>query len=122
MKSRIAKLEVAHKYGKGKRRADELIVNPIINEDQDRRVPPIYHPLVLAHPITGRKALYALGHGAYGIKDMDDTEAEILIETLKDHVLQEKYIYRHKYAVGDLGYLGYLANHALSNANQRRYR
>lgn len=71
-KARIDTLELAHKYGRGKRWADELRVSPLINEDQDQRVPPIYHPLVLRHPIMGRKALYALGHGAYGVKGMSE--------------------------------------------------
>ncbi len=101
-KARLDGLELAHKYGRGKRRADELAVSPLINDEQDRRVPPVYHPLVLPHPITGRKALYALGHGAYGVKGMPEAEAEDLIAGLKAHVLQEQYIYRHKYDVGDI--------------------
>ena len=101
-RQRIDGLEVAHKYGRGKRRAGEPPVNPIINDEQDQRVPPVYHPLVMRHPTTGRKTLYALGHGAYAIKGMPDGEAEALLDTLKDHVLQERHIYRHKYSVGDL--------------------
>ena len=99
---RIDGIEVAHKYGRGKRRPGEPPSNPIINDEQDRRVPPIYHPLVMRHPITGRKTLYALGHGAYAIKGMPDGEAETLLDALKEHALQERHIYRHKYSVGDL--------------------
>jgi len=101
-KQRIDDVEVAHKYGRGKRRAGEPPVNPIINDEQDRRVPPVYHPLVMHHPITGRKALYALGHGAHAVKGMPDEEAQEFLDTLKDHAIQERHIYRHKYAVGDL--------------------
>ena len=101
-RARIDTIEVAHKYGRGKRRAGEPPVNPIINDDQDRRVPPVYHPLVIRHPVTGRKALYALGHGAYAIRGMPDDEGEAFLDSLKDHVIQERHIYRHKYAVGDL--------------------
>ena len=102
LRTQVDQLQVAHKYGKGKRRAGELEVNPLINDDQDSRVPVVYHPLALPHPITQRKALYALGHGAHGIQDMADDAADDLLESLKDHVLQEKYIYRHKYAIGDV--------------------
>lgn len=101
-RARIDELELAHKYGRGTRRADEPSVNPIINEGQDRRVPVIYHPVAYAHPVTGRKALYALGHGAHGVKGMPDDEGLALIESLKDHALQERFIYRHKYQVGDV--------------------
>lgn len=98
----LESLEMAHKYGYGKVREGEHASNPIINDDQDNRVPVVFHPVVMPHPISGRKALYALGHGAHGIKGMDDAAADELIEGLKDHVLQEKFIYRHAYSVGDL--------------------
>lgn len=101
-KSSISEIEMAHKYGYGKVRAGERPSNPIINDEQDDRVPVVYHPVVMPHPISGRKALYALGHGAHAIKGMDDVAADRLIEGLKDHVLQEQFIYRHAYAVGDL--------------------
>jgi taurine dioxygenase len=101
-RAHIDTLKVAHKYGAGKRRLDEPAVNPIINDEQDRRVPTIYHPLAYAHPITGTRALYALGHGAHGIQDMEDDDAEALLGELKAHCAQERFIYRHKYDVGDL--------------------
>lgn len=102
LKRRVQGLNAAHKYGMGRARPDDMPVNPIINDDQDSRVPTIFHPLVLPHPITGTEALYALGHGMYGIEGWDDAEALELIETLKEHVGQEQFIYRHKYEVGDL--------------------
>lgn len=99
---RLNGLQMAHKYGRGRNRSDEPPVNPITNAEQDVQVPVTYHPLVMPHPITGRKALYALGHGAHGILGMPDDEADTLIESLKSHVAQEQFIYRHRYAVGDL--------------------
>jgi taurine dioxygenase len=102
IRARVEGLEVAHKYGRGRRRPDEQPANPIINDDQDARVPPIYHPLVLSHPVTGRKALYALGHGAHGIRGMDQEEGLALIESLKAHVLQDRFLYSHRYQVGDV--------------------
>lgn len=99
---RIDGLELAHKYGRGIRRADEPEVNPIINNEQDRKVPVIYHPVAYPHPVTGRKALYALGHGAHAVKGLPDDEGLALIESLKAHALQERFIYRHRYRVGDL--------------------
>ena len=102
VKRRIDGLEVAHKYGRGKRRPDEPPANPIANDEQDSRVPPVWHPLVMPHPVTGRKALYALGHGAHAVRGMADADAEALLDDLKDHALEERHIYRHKYTAGDL--------------------
>ena len=101
-KAEIAGIAVAHKYGRGKRNPDEPPANPIINDDQDQRVPDVHHPLARPHPMTARKALYALGHGAYGIRGKSETEANEILDRFKAHVLQERYIYRHKYGVGDI--------------------
>ncbi len=101
-RARIDTLQVAHKYGAGKRRADEPVVNPIVNDDQDQRVPVTYHPLVMKHPVTGTHALYALGHGAHAIKGMEDSEADALLEDLKTHCADTRFVYKHKYSVGDV--------------------
>ena len=102
MKVRIECLEVAHSYGAGTLREGEQMANPIVNQEQRSHVPVVHHPLAMPHPVTGRKALYALGHGAFAIRGMDDEAAHELLDELKDHVLQEKYIYAHRYAVGDM--------------------
>jgi taurine dioxygenase len=95
-------LYVARKYGAGKRRDDETPVNPLINEEQDQRVPVTWHPLVMAHPITSTRSLYALGHGAHGIRGMAEAEADELLDELKEHCTQDRYIYKHKYQIGDV--------------------
>ncbi len=101
-KMRLETLQVAHQYGRGKLRPEEFRASPIMTSEQQEKLPTFYHPLVMPHPITGLKALYAVGQTSYAIKGMEDDEAIALLEQLKDHVLQEKYIYRHKYRVGDI--------------------
>ena len=101
-KALLLTLKAAHKYGKGKFRPDEQPANPIASNDQDSRVPPIYHPMVMEHPITGTNALYAFGHGMHGIEGWDEAEAMALIEELKNFAAQERFIYRHPYRVGDV--------------------
>ena len=99
---RLETLQVAHQYGRGKLRPEEFRASPIMTSEQQEKLPTFYHPLVMPHPITGLKALYAVGQTSYAIKGMEDNEAIALLEQLKDHVLQEKYIYRHKYCEGDI--------------------
>ena len=101
-KARVDDLNVAHAYGAGKRRAGEVAANPLRSDEQRARAPVVHHPLVLCHPVTGHKALYALGHGAYGIEGMDVAAGEALLDEMKDHVLQDKYFYAHDYEVGEL--------------------
>jgi taurine dioxygenase len=101
-KGKLESLQVAHQYGRGKLRSFEFSASPIRTGKQREKLPIFYHPLVMKHHITGEKTLYGIGQKSYGIKDMEDNEAVLLLEELKDHILSEEYIYRHKYQVGDI--------------------
>jgi taurine dioxygenase len=60
------------------------------------------HPLVRVHPDSGRKALYANRLMTWNVEDVTDGESGKLLETLFDHIEQPKFIYEHKWRVGDL--------------------
>jgi taurine dioxygenase len=102
MKERIDDLEVAHLYGAGKLLDEEFIANPLATDNQIGRVPTCHHPLVMRHPVTGRKALYATGQSSFAIKGMDDAEAVQLLWELKMHAIQDRFVYAHTYEVGDI--------------------
>jgi taurine dioxygenase len=101
-KAAIDGLEVAHLYGAGKLLDGEFTANPLATGDQIERVPTCHHPLVLRHPVTGRKALYATGQSSFAIKGMADREAVALLWKLKTHAIQDRFVYAHAYAVGDI--------------------
>ena len=91
-KTRLETMQVAHQYGRGKLRPEEFRASPIMTSEQQGQLPTFYHPLVMSHHITGLKGLYAVGQSSYAIKDVEDSEAVALLEQLKDHVLQERYL------------------------------
>jgi taurine dioxygenase len=103
MKERIDPLVAVHHYG-NRHVADEssrVAASPLTDE-QKARMPLIKHPVVRRHPVTGRKALYAVSGSSYGIVGMSDNEAVALLDELAAHATQEKYRYRLKYGVGDV--------------------
>jgi taurine dioxygenase len=69
---------------------------------EKREIRVVRHPLVRRHPITGRKALYAVSGTSFGIDGMDDTEALDLLRSLAAHSTQPQYQHRVKYGVGDV--------------------
>jgi taurine dioxygenase len=62
----------------------------------------VRHPLVRRHPVTGRKALYAVSGSSIGIDGMDDSEALDLLRALTAHSTQPRYQHRVQYGVGDV--------------------
>ena len=102
MKGKISDLMVLHQYGAGRVGDDEYPASPIKTQKQKDRLPVVRHPLVRRHPVTGHAALYGVSGTSFGIEGMDEVEGVALLSALKEHALEEQFIYRHKYSVGDI--------------------
>ncbi len=63
--------------------------------------PPMSHPLVRTIPETGRKALFMGEHAAY-IEGRPEEEGRLRLEALTAHAVDERFVYRHKWRLGDL--------------------
>jgi alpha-ketoglutarate-dependent taurine dioxygenase len=61
----------------------------------------VVHPLVRAHPLTGRKALYFGNQVSIGIVGWDDREAYDFIGRLASRACRSDFRYRHKWHAGD---------------------
>jgi alpha-ketoglutarate-dependent taurine dioxygenase len=57
---------------------------------------------VRTHPVTGRKALYAVSGSSFGIVGMPDDEARALLDELAEHATQPRYLLSVSYGVGDV--------------------
>src|SRR5437763_788366 len=73
-----------------------------LTDEQKAKMPLITHPVVRKHPVTGRKALYAVSGSSYGIVGMPQDEAVALLDELAALATRSEYIYRLSYRVGDL--------------------
>ena len=103
MRRRVAPLVAVHHYGNRKEANDasRIAASPLTAE-QKAKMPLITHPLVRSHPVTGRKALYAVSGSSYGIVGMPEDEAVALLDELAAHATQPKYVYSLAYRVGDV--------------------
>jgi taurine dioxygenase len=84
-----------------KRLAGYQGVDRVISEEARRKTPPVLHPLVHTHPITGRKALYLDATTAVGIDGMDKASGSALLEEVYDFATRPEFVYRHHWQVGD---------------------
>ena len=57
--------------------------------------------IVRTHPVSGRKGLYVSPRFTVGIQDMDDAEAQPLLDTLFAYQTAPGNVYRHKWSLGD---------------------
>jgi taurine dioxygenase len=64
--------------------------------------PDVTHPIVMVHPVTGRKALYMSARFTIGIVGIPESEADELLDFLIDHQLKPEFQYHHKWMDGDV--------------------
>lgn len=103
MKRRIEPLLAIHHYG-NRHDVDEAsrtAASPL-SAEQKAKMPLITHRVARPHPVTGRKALYAVSGSSFGIVGMPDDEARDLLNELAAHATQPKYQLRFRYGVGDV--------------------
>jgi len=85
-----------------KRLAGYQGVDRMISAEAKRKTPPVLHPLVHTHPVTGRKALYLDSTTTMAIEGMDDAGGSALLDEIYALATQPRFVYRHRWQVGDV--------------------
>ena len=79
-----------------------VVGSPPPTEKEKAAMPPVWHPMVRRHPVSGRKSLYISSIYNDGVEGMDDRAAHQLIEDLSEFAAQPKYMYRHLWEPHDV--------------------
>ena len=81
-------------------------VPPEVREGMRERaknmVPEISHPLVKRHPRTGRKCIYFSEGAIHHIEGLGVEESQQILRELQAHLLQPRFVYRHRWREGDV--------------------
>ncbi len=72
-----------------------------VSEAEKATRPASQHLLVHVHPTSGRKALYLASHASH-IVGWPFDDGRKLLDELTEFATQERFVYRHKWRVGDL--------------------
>jgi taurine dioxygenase len=85
-----------------KRLAGYQGVDRSISAEAKRKTPPVLHPLVHSHPVTGRKTLYLDSTTTVGIAGMDAASGAALLDEIYCFATRPEFVYRHAWQVGDV--------------------
>lgn len=101
--AQLEKLTAPHSYiHYYKRKQAEGSARPDLTSEQVKEVPPVDHPVVMKHPITGRKAIYVNPGYTMKINELPESESQALLAELFDYLNEPRFVYRHKWRPGDL--------------------
>jgi alpha-ketoglutarate-dependent taurine dioxygenase len=70
--------------------------------DEAAKVPPVVHPVVRVHPVTGRPALFVNPGFTTRILGLSEIESDALLSMLHAHATQPEFVLRHRWAPGDV--------------------
>lgn len=98
LQTRIASLQALSRFNAYEREK--------ISDEEKRRLrdhhPPVSHPLVLTHPVSGKKCLYLDISTAYAVKGMDGARGRSLLDELAAVMTRAEFIYTHQWYPGDV--------------------
>lgn len=79
-----------------------VVGSPAPTPEEQAAMPPVWHPMVRRHPVTGRKSLFISSIYNDAVEGLDDTAARRLIADLSAFAAQPKYMYRHVWQPDDV--------------------
>lgn len=106
LQARLETLTATHDFEKFwemmRARGGEGTTRAPLTEAQRQRKPPVSQKMVLVHPLSGRKLLYANPGYTVRIDGLAAAESDALLEFLFAHQLQAKFRYAHRWAERDV--------------------
>ena len=106
LQSRLQGLTATHDFAKFwdmmRARGGEGSSRKPLSEAQRRAKPPVSHPMVLTHPLSGRKILYANPGYTMWIDDLPRAESDALLDDLFAHQVRPDFQYAHHWSEGDV--------------------
>jgi len=73
-------------------------------EEMQKKWPPVDHPVVRTHPVSGRKALFVNGNSTTRILGLSERENDVLLPFLIDHVRSPEFQCRFRWEVGSVAF------------------
>ena len=104
LKDRLEGCRTIHSYeAKHARRAQEGKSNrKPITQAQRNALPPVRHPVIRRHPVTGVPCIFVVAGECVGIDGIPEDEATDILEMLAQHTVKPEFHHRHKWRRGDV--------------------
>lgn len=102
LKARLDLATAIHRYADRYKKQQNAGGRGALSEDQFRKLPDVSHPVIRAHPFTGRKVLFVNEGFTAHIEGMPEDQSASLLQFLFAHIVRPETLYKHQWRQGDL--------------------
>ena len=102
LKGTLEGLMAVHDYANRDRVAHRTGTVPRLDKDHLRTVPPVLHPVVRSHPVSGRKAIYVNPTYTVRIDGVKAAKSHALLEQIFEHCREARFQMRYRWRAGDV--------------------
>jgi taurine dioxygenase len=102
MKRKLEGRWAVHRYGDRYKQQQAAGTRGALSEEQLRQVPDVRHPVIRAHPLTGREVLFVNEGFTAFIEGMERQASDALLRELYTHLTRPEFLYTHGWRNGDL--------------------
>lgn len=102
LKAPLEDRRAIHGYGDRYKKQQAAGTRGALSEEQLKKVPDVSHPVIRAHPVTGRKVLFVNEGFTAFVEGMPKAESDGLLQALFAHIVRPDALYTHQWRKGDL--------------------
>ena len=73
-------------------------------EQAKKKHPPISHPVIRTHPVTGRKALFVSEGFTTRINELEAKESDAVLKMLFEHIQKPEFVVRWSWQANDVAF------------------
>jgi len=73
-------------------------------EEARRKNPPVVHPVIRTHPVTGRRGIYVNETFTTRILNLSKAESDAILNVLFEHVIKPEFTVRWRWSAGDVAF------------------
>ncbi len=94
--------DATHHYAQRDKIAAQQGTTQVLNQQSKDRTPPVHHPALRTHPVTGRTSLYVNPAYTTGIDGLDEGVSAEALKRIYDHCFEDRFRLRYKWRAGDV--------------------
>ena len=102
LKRQLASRSAVHRYGDRYMKQQAGGKRAPLSQEQLEEVPDVLHPVIRAHPITGRKVIFVNEGFTTRIEGLSPEDSDSLLQKLFTHITRPETLYAHQWREGDL--------------------